>query len=756
MATTTANAIGTQRQFTANPENVYEKRLVNVGAASVSAVQDNDALRLAQSLGVASNALSGILEDEQKTKDKISLARAEKVTAGLTTDDWKKMTATQIMSRDSTFLTGDDPYAVALIEKMRGKYFSSQFNSEYALWAKKQPPTKDSAVEAEQYQKYMQDRRGEVAAVAGEHEAFDIGYYDNFMPQTVQHVNNFIKERSAALDSDRIGTTSATLSNLAREYYTMPIEDTVKNVNDIISRSIMAHAQPGEIQEQLKKFAYDYADRSGNPEALKKLWSDVKWVDADGTEHTIGNSVDLENAVKTAENAKRIRLDKDTYEFEQRLMKMPKADIMAFMKKTETENNTMFQIFAPKIDNIFARKDAQEAAEAKKRLAAQARAGASQRGSQVVKNYLGLYMQGATTTASGKPIPSSTGQLKEFMKFTDADGKSHSPEDAEGMIIAEVGNQFQYYAEGSLPPEDKARYMLKLMRWGAAKPFADSFKQSLGSSLASLTPDRIDPSGKMDPVIEQALVMYHNGSEDVTDIFGSGATKDLRLLSILTDGTGSVQDAVQLFADARTNRSNTELVNTVDRVLLTAPPPATVDGYQELGGGTGHIDQTLGTHWDMLERVQEVAKSLRLTGRYTTDQAAQMAKDYAQQNYFIYQGTALPKRMFGGIDMTNKVGGGKEMIDDCISMYIDDHPDLTWDKVIIDYDEDHGVLNIRGGSYGDKTWGVSELTNYINNKGAAWAQSNQNGTPYTAAGINAERDAGDAQQQLPEGSYFGI
>ena len=117
MATTTANAIGTQRQFTASPQTSYEKRLVNVGAAAVSAPTDTDGLRLAQSLGVAANTINDYFNEEEKNKEKIGLARGEAIAASLTEDDWKTKSALQILARDSNFQTGDNPYAVALLRR---------------------------------------------------------------------------------------------------------------------------------------------------------------------------------------------------------------------------------------------------------------------------------------------------------------------------------------------------------------------------------------------------------------------------------------------------------------------------------------------------------------------------------------------------------------------------------------------------------------------------------------------------------------
>jgi len=747
MATTTANAIGTQQQFTASPQTYYEKRLVNVGAASVSAPADTDGLRLAQSLGVAANTINDYLGEAEKNKEKIGLARGEAIAASLTEDDWKTKSALQILARDSDFQTGDNPYAVALIEKMRGKYFSSKFDSEYQVWAKQQPPTKDSSAEAAQYQKYMQDRRQEVAAIAGEHEGFEKGYWDNFMPQTLQHVQSFLKQRSADLDSDRIGSTTALLGNLARSAYSMKPDEVIASANQIVSESLVANASHGEIQEQLKKFFIDHAERNGDSAFIKDAWEKVTWTDPhDGKVYKAGEQVDMMNAVKAAENAKRIRMDKETYDMQQKLLGMPPASMFDFMEKLKKEDNTMYHVMAPQLDTLIAQRKAAEERAAKQRLAMQQRAGAMQRGSLVVKNYLGLLLNGATSTADGGSIPATIGELKEKMRWTDAEGKSHLPENAEALIAGEIANQIEYIRQNAGSPEEVARQTMNVMRLGIAKPYVDGFKQQLSRSLGSLT-----PGAAADPSIQQAIVMMHTNMSDTKALFGSELSGELRTLGLLQDGTGDFDKAAELYANSKVNRENSELVRARRSELDAALPQLIVSGFSDLNGGQSDINQDFGTHWDMADRIGEVALSLRLAG-YSQAEALSTAQAYAKQNYFSYMGTVIPKSMFDRIAREDKAGGGKEAINDCISMYLADRPDLTWDKVIIDYDEDHGVLSVRGGSYGAQTWGVTELTNYINNKG----QANPNGTPYTAAGINAARDADEAQQQLPEGFYFGI
>lgn len=762
MASNVSNAVGTQRQFTAQPQNVYEKRLAQVnGHVAVEAANNTDGLRLAQSLGVLSDSLDAQLESKEKNMEKIGVADAERVAAGLTEEDWKTRDALTLLNKYGKFQTADNPYAVALIEKMRGKYFSAKFDGDYQLWRRDQKEPKNSSEEAGMYQKYMHDKFGEVSGISTNQDAFNQGYFDNFMPQTVGHVNSFIKNKSADLDTQRVAGTAADLGNVTLNYHTMTKEQKTQTVNDIIAKAYVAHASDGEVVQQVDKFITEYAERTGDVDFLGHAWNNIMvGTDDKGQPRKLGNTVDMAHAVKVAEAAKRIRNDKDVFDTTEKLSKMSVPDIYKTMEAMEKDpnQNHMYQTVAPMIDDIIRQRKTEEAKAKVKAFNNMNKTAAESAVSKIITSHIGLYLNGRTTDARNKPVANSIADFKGKVQWTDDKGTEHNVEVTPAMVNDAILNELDYISQNSSDEGEAAARSLKLLKWGAAKDYAQSFAQTLSNELGTLTADKLNPNGDLSGNLKSAMVMYHSSRESFKDIFGNDAAKQLGVLNLLQGGTGSMATAANLYAQSRDNRNVPDMVKKVEGEIRQALPITTMDGFQTIDGGTSTVDMNpdtmLGTNWDMHERVRETAETLMYTGGYTKDQAITAAKKYAQDNYATYRGTAIPKGIFEDLDVYDKLSNGKEILDDTVAMFKGEHPELADESVWVDYDEERGIFSVNGGGHRPMPFSKQELVKYGNKKAASWGAGHKDGA-WTADEINAERDQ-DAPPELPQGSYWGV
>ena len=132
MPTNIANAIGTQRQFTKQPVATYVSRLNLLQSSSRSIdAQAMPGNRLAHSLGIFGDAVESYISERDKQKQ----LDANKVEALLGATDpkaWATATSAQLLAQYGQYQLADNPYAVAYIDKMRGKHMAMLADQEYA------------------------------------------------------------------------------------------------------------------------------------------------------------------------------------------------------------------------------------------------------------------------------------------------------------------------------------------------------------------------------------------------------------------------------------------------------------------------------------------------------------------------------------------------------------------------------------------------------------------------------------------------
>lgn len=185
-------AIGTQRQFSKQPEMPYVLSLNKFNAsAGISQRTDLDAQRLASSLGLlGKNIMEERIADEKRTQDQAVLVNADKLLAGKTQEDLKKfdrMAALQNSSDD--FDLTDNRYAMAVLEKGIGK-MASQYAKEQWMNdpASEKPKSVSEAVSL--FHKYLQENRANFSDDGISNKvAFDQGYYEGAVQDTIKIAN---------------------------------------------------------------------------------------------------------------------------------------------------------------------------------------------------------------------------------------------------------------------------------------------------------------------------------------------------------------------------------------------------------------------------------------------------------------------------------------------------------------------------------------------------------------------------------------
>lgn len=187
MATAVSNAVGTQKQFRKQPQDVYQKKLKNPSfGSSIGQHRDLGAEQLAASLGVLGKAIwKEKVEHEKREMNQLSLDEALNMVAGKTPEELAKFNKMEALQHaDTGFNLTDNKYAMALLEKAMGSQASFLAKQQYLQETEGIVPTSvEDAVSkfTERFQETLKQYEGNIQ----NKEAFNSGVYENFYKDTL-------------------------------------------------------------------------------------------------------------------------------------------------------------------------------------------------------------------------------------------------------------------------------------------------------------------------------------------------------------------------------------------------------------------------------------------------------------------------------------------------------------------------------------------------------------------------------------------
>lgn len=195
MASVISSAIGTQRQFTKQPERPYQKQLITPSfGAGIGYNTDYNLQSLASSLGLLGKGLMAeSIAADKRMREQLTTEDAERMIAGKTSNDLKQLDVTQeLQHSDKGFDLTDNPYAMATLEKARGKMLSAQAKEQWLAENETTvPKSMEEAVQSfnENLQGFYSDAQN--GRITNKY-AFDQGFYEGSMKDALQiaHIAN--------------------------------------------------------------------------------------------------------------------------------------------------------------------------------------------------------------------------------------------------------------------------------------------------------------------------------------------------------------------------------------------------------------------------------------------------------------------------------------------------------------------------------------------------------------------------------------
>ena len=767
MASNVSSALGTQRQFSAMPKDTYEQRLASLPShVAVTTDSSNDGLLLAKSLGVLGDSLVAYGLQKEKDKEKIGIAEAERIIAGRSEDDIKKLTAIEMINNYGQFELADNPYAVTTIEKMRGKYLGAKAKEEYdAEVIAKEGYAKTASEEAARYDKFVRERYQEYTKTTSDEQAFQKGFFDNHIVNQLEKTHQQIKAKSEEYHAIAIGSTQASLSEIVAKSIGLKPEELVDEVNKVFAETRLSGVDIPTRVDLAKQFLKEFAQSTGDYSKIDHIAKNVViGVDARGQQVKLGEVVPLGDIQKMAELRTTQIFDERVQKSLKELQDMPSmAEVNAKYEEWKTTDHHWFNVMLPYRDNIFQFHIKKEQQKKIAEFNEQVKQHARKMSFEILENQWNAYQVGHNKDANGYVVAASYGDLPKFeYTYVDADGntKTKKYEWNKEDVNAYVDHKLNQIKAENLTPEQRAAKVMKLLTWPPAKHYADSLKMVIQNALDTLTVDKLPTDEQGNPQlteqVQDAVQMYRTDPEAFQHLFGSQTTKDIEAIQLLSQATNDVKQGVALFATTRDKRKDPEFVKTIKGEIANRLTSSRLKDFLAIDGSTVNLNTALAVNQSVFKRVEALAETLGLAG-IPADRAVEMTLNKVKETTYVYRDTAIPRTIFNGIMTENKAAIGKQALDYFLWKFCQDTgTDPAY--VTTEYDIDRGVFRINDASGHFVAYNINDITysgNYILEKMASGEWGDQGRDITLDEAIDARRQKWDGQE-LPEGFYWGI
>lgn len=626
MATKTANALGTERQFAPQPKDVYQKQLIVPSGKTSLSADETKAGRLARALGIASDTLGRAAMPAEERWMKYGKWYAEMAERDPKNADKIVASSQQMLANAGLEKYVDNPYAIAELDRYRGQNALRDIHNRYQDdVVSKEGVCLTADEEAKRWQNYVQEHikeynyapmnqkatedanvdgttapnsaseLGVLKPVSGFRGSptdnfFNDGFYENY-PTYSQNVVNAQREEAANnRDALRSAGFTANLSALSSPEYLS--SHTVEDFQNDLKRACMSALTSGmQIRKMvpiLAKFADEVVSNHGSAD-LEKMFDTEVYVDGDQKSWKLKDLLPYETYHGAALKMDLALREKDASDMIDKLSNAKSLEeFKGILEDTKKNNPHMYTSLAQSYNlnsMIQAKKDE---IEREQRRMASGRTGAT--GFAIsgimdsVSNDTG--MRWVADAMAGKSYSGVTGApitMGFKVTYTDSNGnvkQRNATADDYNLIGKQVmSNITQKVDNGQITLEDAVNQQMSLFSIPQMSKFRDSYRGSLNNTLLqskAIDWDNLDYSNGNVRNVQLALDMYR-------------ANRGMARLVLGNELFGKISGIASLFDTAN---------NTIYHNASTEYP----DGLKEAMKNYGNTALYLSEHGDTVDK----------------------------------------------------------------------------------------------------------------------------------------------------------
>ena len=645
MSNPIASALGTQRQFTKQPEAPYQKRLITPSfGGGISASVDNNAMSLARSLGLLGTGLIGEAVAMDKRAEMIGKAEADRIFAVTNEKDREKLATLDILGKSGNFDIADNPYAVARIDELRGQHLNTLFKQEYENDV---IPNQDLPDNSQQnilnFETFMDNKLKDSNVKAYNRTAFEKGFYGSRPLDVLQQDASYRKRRQADLESSRNAAIIAKGDDLVLQSLNgMSGEDFAKKAQDWQTDPMLTGMSTSDRIKLVEGMAKSLSSH-GNMEQMKAWGDTIVYHKNDGTPVRVKEVIPFGTYTEMTEKAGVHLLNQKTRDFLDSLKDVPSAALWDKYEEVKKKDPLFFEQIVSTYEAVKNRAVRAEEKAAKEAAAAQANVFRQQLVSSTLDDKYNCFILNKDVDSEGNPIYDDT---------ISVNGKRVKISDAE--IIAWGNNKLAQFA-ASLPADEAGAKSMQLLKMPQMEGLVKAMKGNVGNVLSSLSTQSLthDESGSLQlPAgLNKYVNMYKTDKETFRYLFGEQGEK-VSVLSDLIDANG-LEEGVSKFALARENMSNPDFKKAVDKSADTNVGFDSTLSIPLLGGNGSTEDVQFFANSEVQKMLSQSFKTNMYCGQSESD-ALENARRRTSEYFLSYNGCAFPKAFLYKIPSQNQ------------------------------------------------------------------------------------------------------
>lgn len=676
MANIVQNAVGTQRQFTRQPVATYQKSLRNL-VASQGIVKTGAGDRLYNAVtGLGDNIMKYASSEEDRARART--VEVEPLINAATEDDWKKLSAIELLNKYGKFQLADNPYAVAAIEQARGKYMSEKFNQQYQI-TMAEDPIQDPDKERERYdnekRKFLEDNKNESYSV----EQFYKGFWESNPQDLLNITNQKVAEKSKNLDIMRRATFEADSSTYVRENKGKSPDEFANGLQELINNSVLMSLPLPDRKKGMENILEEIAKYDGSPDLIRRCADVTITNNNDGTKPVrVKDVIDLNTYIRMAGDTALARPNEwvnKQYETMLRFQSVEELD--KYWKDLSPEAQEMLN---PKYGSFRAslvqREEAEKQAKIKANQQYHKQATNDQQADNALTAYLAHHENGTYCT----------------------------PEKAYGAAVRRVM---------AMRPGDTKTFA-QIMFWEPNSRMRSEYKNAYLNSVLSATPEDMADRDNTRSVAS-AIALYEYNPAIFNATFGKELGTYIQTIRALGDLKGDQAAGFALFCEGRDNMARSDQLKKDAEDFADNAMSA---GYQvELKNADkpDHADANVSVDItsDAFSNINAKALVYLRACTQSEDAAQNLLKGMLSKSYVAYGNNPFPKGVFAqkteatnGIDASSssgRYGAATEVMNAKVREANAENPGMnaTWwwgvdDKV----------------HFGDPNWGFDEGNGY--------------------------------------------
>ena len=645
MSNPIASALGTQRQFTKQPEAPYQKRLITPSfGGGISASVDNNAMSLARSLGLLGTGLIGEAVAMDKRAEMIGKAEADRIFAVTNEKDREKLATLDILGKSGNFDIADNPYAVARIDELRGQHLNTLFKQEYENDV---IPNQDLPDNSQQnilnFETFMDNKLKDSGVKAYNRTAFEKGFYGSRPLDVLQQDASYRKRRQADLESSRNAAIIAKGDDLVLQSLNgMSGADFAKKAQDWQTDPMLTGMSTSDRIKLVEGMAKSLSSH-GNMEQMKAWGDTIVFHKNDGTPVRVKEVIPFGTYTEMTEKAGVHLLNQKTRDFLDSLKDVPSAALWDKYEEVKKTDPLFFEQIVSTYEAVKNRAVRAEEKAAKEAAAAQANVFRQQLVSSTLDDKYNCFILNKDVDSEGNPIYDDT---------ISVNGKRVKISDAE--IIAWGNDKLAQFA-ASLSADEAGAKSMQLLKMPQMGGLVKAMKGNVGNVLSSLSTQSLthDESGSLQlPAgLNKYVNMYKTDKETFRYLFGEQGEK-ISVLSDLIDANG-LEEGVSKFALARENMSNPDFKKAVDKSADTNVGFDSTLSIPLLGGNGSTEDVQFFANSEVQKMLSQSFKTNMYCGQSESD-ALENARRRTSEYFLSYNGCAFPKAFLYKIPSQNQ------------------------------------------------------------------------------------------------------